>query len=117
MKQAGDRTAEELVKFFVELKIKNPLDRRKYEYVKEKFWKNIEKAQFDIQKVEKIEYMYISLIESDSLPKNKLILTEYCKDEKFSNALENEERRDLWKNVSDILLKCVEKLEKGKVEK
>lgn len=117
MKQAVGRTAKKLVKFFVELKVKDSSDRRKYEYVLKKFKKNLVKAQFDVEKCEKIEYMYVSLTESGSLPENKLILTEYYKNEKFSNALKDEERRELWKNVSDILLKCVEELEKGKVKK
>lgn len=112
MEQALSRKVKDLIEFYRELKVRNSSDRKKYEYALKKFEENLIKAQFDEQKVKEIECMYVSLTDSRNLPENKLILTKYCKDEKFSNVLVDEEHRVLWKNVSDILLKCVNEFEK-----
>lgn len=96
----------------------DPSDRIKYQYSYDHFpesWQQKEKGMIGTSQLNlKADYLYIFLTAPKKLPEElpiekRLVLSEYCCNEKFRRRLETEERRQLWDAVSDILKACMKK--------
>lgn len=137
MKDRAEEGAKELIDFYNSIFDKlvnhsegNLSDRIKYQYSYNHFpknWKNDEpKGKRIIRKLDlergtgksdiKTDYLYIFLtgnarLTDEKLPmEQRLILADYCKDDKnFEKLLKSTERVQLWESVSDILRACIEK--------
>lgn len=127
MKAAVNRKAEDLIDFYrgiMELKGQNSLDRKKYRYTFDKFRfeENLPMKQIEegLLKNCQLDYLYISLTDNKKLKENileeekRLILEDYWKEgtgnkkyKAFQKKLENEQRLQLWEEVSGILAECV----------
>lgn len=117
MEEAVNNGAEKLIEFYSDIaKIKNgnSSDRKKYNYSFDKFKANLAKVQLDeetVKAVPELDYLYFFLIDSPKSEDKKLILSKYCADEKFQKSL-NENKRCIWKEVSEILTECMLELQK-----
>lgn len=144
MKDTTKENAKELIDFYNIIYDKlvnhgkgNLSDRIKYQYSYDRFPENWKKDALEekrmIRKLDlkqntgksniKTDYLYIFLTDNVSLTKEelpmkkRLILIEYCRNnKKFEKFLKNKERAQLWKSVSDILRACMEKWNKGQIE-
>lgn len=104
----------ELFDFYEEI-CKAKSGSKKYKFSELTLNDNLTEAEFsreDIRKKCKPDYMYIFLDDysgNTKIPKEKkLILTDYCKNEKFMNTL-SEDKKEKWNYVSMILLECAGK--------
>ncbi len=108
MEEIVGKGTENLIEFYFDiLNIKkgNFSDRKKYNYSFDKFKKNLAKVQLDeetVKTVPELDYLYILLTDSKKPKEKKLILSEYCGNEDFKKALDDE-RRVLWEEVGEIL--------------
>ena len=106
MKGAVNDGAEKLIEFYntiCDLKNGNSLDSKKYKYSRQKF---NEKAQ--LEDISDADYLYILLKdEKNNVEKNrKIVLEKICADDKFKEHLSDGSKRELWEQVSSILLGC-----------
>lgn len=114
MKTAINGGTEKLMDFYYGIagfEKKNSNASRKYEYSKQTFIKNLQKAGLDINTIKAIsnlECLYISLTDSKNIKGDKLILTEYCSDDSFKKLLTDKQRQP-WESVSEILKECAGK--------
>lgn len=76
------------------------MDSQKYKYSRAKF---DEKARLD--GISAVDYLYILLTDDNRLKDKKLVLVDYCKNEKFKDTLKKD-KKELWDKVSEILLEC-----------
>lgn len=117
MENAVEKGTKELLKFYsdiVDIKNGNSSDCKKYNYSFDKFKANLAKVQLNeetVKSVPELDYLYILLTDSSKLKDKKLILSEYCGNERFKDSL-NENKRCIWEEVSIILTECAHELQK-----
>lgn len=129
-KAAVNTNVQDLIDFYnriMGLKGQNTLDHKKYQYAcdKFKFEDNMSMMQSEdgILKNLQLDYLYISLTDGKKLKENipeeekRLILEYYWKEgiadkkyKAFQKKLENEQRLQLWEEVSGILAECAKKV-------
>lgn len=112
MKANAKKSAAELIEFYkdiAELKTLNSSAKTKYKYSRKMYKENLKNGNLREEMFSEVDYMYILLTDSDEKIGKKLILTDYCKGgrkfEVFMGSL-SEARRELWGQVSEILLGC-----------
>ena len=130
-KAAVNTNVQDLIDFYnriMGLKGQNTLDHKKYQYAcdKFKFEDNMSMMQSEdgILKNLQLDYLYISLTDGKKLKENipeeekRLILEYYWKEgiadkkyKAFQKKLENEQRLQLWEEVSGILAECAKKVQ------
>lgn len=129
-KAAVNTNVQDLIDFYnriMGLKGQNTLDHKKYQYAcdKFKFEDNMSMMQSEdgILKNLQLDYLYILLTDGKKLKENipeeekRLILEYYWKEgiadkkyKAFQRKLENEQRLQLWEEVSGILAECAKKV-------
>lgn len=114
MKKAIDGGTSDLIELYDNIcgsKNGNSEDHEKYDFSKSIFEEKLKEAQVDREYIKtncKLDYLYILLTDDNRIPKEKkLILTDYCKNKKFREKI-NE--KDLWDKISEILLECADSL-------
>lgn len=121
MVNAVNAGSEELMKFYkqiADLKTGNSSDREKYKSIFRQYEETLSEAKLSGQTLEKVDYLYIFLTDCNKLSEKKLILKDYCNGDKYkgfcdwlSKGEKGEEREQLWKKISDILLGCAKNSE------
>lgn len=112
MKANAKKSAAELIKFYKKIATLDSLSqsaKTKYKYSLEIYEKRLNNSGLNEAEFSAVDYMYILLTDNEDIKDKKLVLTDYCKGgrkfEVFMRSL-SETRRELWGQVSEILLGC-----------
>ena len=117
MENAKESGVEELLKFYKKIAtlktLKSPTE-DKYIYSLKMFERNLEKCGLREKDLSEVDILYILLTDNEEITDKKIVLTDLCKGGRhysdFLNCI-REDRRELWKQISEILLICAHRFD------
>lgn len=114
MKENAIKSAAAIIEFYkgictLDVPTLKPSAKEKYTYSLKMYKENLKNGNLREEMFSAVDYMYILLTDNKDIKDKKLVLTDYCKGgrkfEVFMRSL-SETRRELWGQVSEILLGC-----------
>ena len=117
MEKAKKCGVEELLKFYKKIAtlktLKSPTA-DKYIYSLKMYERNAHKCGLIEKDLSEVDILYILLTDNEEITDNKIVLTDLCKGGRhyldFLNSI-REDRRELWKQISEILLICAHRFD------